>query len=73
MATARSADEAQKDYIKAMGDELGSLYHALWQETALLHRKWHQYVELFGTKESRIILLNDAASTFFGIVEEVFF
>ncbi|HEV2039416.1 MAG TPA: hypothetical protein VGT81_05105, partial [Casimicrobiaceae bacterium] len=71
MAVERSADEAKQEYIGAMGDVLGSLYHALWQEVAWRHLKWHEYVELFGTKESRIRLINRAAPTFFRIVEHV--
>lgn len=71
MAVERSVDEAKQEYIGAMGDVLGLLYHALWQEVAWLHRKWHEYVELFGTKDSRIHVLNEAAPTFFRIVEHV--
>jgi AbiU2 len=70
MAVERSIDEAKQEYIGAMGDVLGSLYHALWHEVAWLHRKWHEYVELFGTKESRIHLCNAAAPAFFRIVED---
>jgi hypothetical protein len=71
MATEQSADEAKQEYTKAMGDTLGSLYYTLWRQVAWLHLKWHEYVELFGTKESRIHLLNSAAPSFFRIVEDV--
>lgn len=70
MATNRSPDEAKAVNIHAMGEELGSLYDALWQQVAWLHNKWAQYVELYGTKPSRIALLNNAAPAFFGIVQD---
>lgn len=53
-----------------MGVELGGLYHALWNELAWLHSKWSEYVELFGTKSSRIELINEAAGHFFGLVQD---
>jgi hypothetical protein len=40
------------------------------QQVACLHRKWSEYVELFGTKESRIVLLNQTAPLFFRIVQD---
>lgn len=71
-ATNRTADEVKADNILAMGQELGPLYDALWQQVAWLHTKWGQYIELFGTKPSRIALLNNTAPTFFGIVQDTF-
>lgn len=56
--------------VEVMGDDLGSLYHALWNELAWLYSKWEEYVELFGTKPSRIDLLNKAAGHFFRIVQD---
>jgi len=53
-----------------MGEELGSLYHALWNELAWLYLKWGEYVELFGTKPSRIELANRVAGHFFRIVQD---
>ena len=50
----------------AQGQALGEQYSALWQEVAWLHAKWGEYVELFGTKSSRVDLLNEAAPYFFG-------
>jgi hypothetical protein len=52
-----------------MGAELGAVYSELWQEVARLHIKWDEYVELFGTKESRVELLNEAAPHFFGTIQ----
>lgn len=53
-----------------MGEPLGKLYHALSNELAWLYLKWGEYVELFGTKPSRIDLLNRAAGGFFRIVQD---
>jgi hypothetical protein len=66
----RTADEARADAVRAMGQELGDLYSALWQEVAWLHAKWEEYVALFGTKESRVELLNRAAPRFARVVQD---
>lgn len=68
--TTRSAEEARADYERIMGSELGAIYNALWQQLAWLHSKWAEYVDLFGTKESRITLMNEAAPRFFRIVQD---
>ena len=70
MNTKRTAEEAKQNYIEAMGEPLGSLFHELWQEVAWLHKNWKEYVELYGTKPSRIDLLNTAAPTFFRLVQD---
>jgi hypothetical protein len=53
-----------------MGDLLGLLFHRLWNECAWLHLKWNQYVALFGSKPSRVGILNAAAPTFFRIIQD---
>jgi hypothetical protein len=65
-----TAEQAKAEYIERMGKPLGQEFHALWQETAWLHAKWAEYVELFGTKESRFELLNAAAPRFFRFVQD---
>lgn len=67
----RTAEEAEKHYIEKMGEALGTQYYALWQEVAWLHRKWAEFVELFGSKPTRIELLNQTAPTFFRMVQDV--
>ena len=57
-------------WIKVMGKELGSVYGALWNELVWLNWKWMEYVELFGEKESRLELMNQAAGYFFGIIQQ---
>jgi hypothetical protein len=66
----RTADQSKAETISAMGQELGALYNALWQQVAYLHNKWGQYVELFGARPSRITLLNNVAPQFFRIVQD---
>ena len=66
----RTAEQAKIDNVAKMGDEIGSIYSALWQEIAWLHRKWAEYVALFGTNSTRIALLNSAAPTFFRTVQD---
>jgi hypothetical protein len=70
MSNHRTAEETKREYIERMGEPLGKLFHALWQEVAWLYSKWAEYVELFGEKPSRIELLNEAAPGFFRIVQD---
>lgn len=65
-----TADEARLRNIAVMGEELGSIYSQLWQELAWLYRTWAEYVALFGTKESRVTLLNNVAPAFTRIVQD---
>jgi hypothetical protein len=55
-----------------MGEPLGRIYHGLTNELAWLYIKWSELVELFGTKPSRIDLLNKAAGGFFRVVQDAF-
>jgi hypothetical protein len=66
----RTAEEAKAENIRLMGAPLGTIYAALWQEIASVHGKWTEYVTLFGTKESRVDLLNAAAPAFFKLVQD---
>ena len=64
-----SRDEAKAQYEK-MGEALGSQFSALWQEVAWLHMKWGEFVELFGTSSERVDLLNQAAPSFFHLIQD---
>jgi AbiU2 len=66
----QTAEEAKKGYVEKMGDPLGTQFFALWQELAILHFYWGEYVQLFGTKPTRIELMNDAAPGFFHMIQE---
>lgn len=70
MSTRKTEEQVKHDYVRAMGEELGSLYCVLWGELAWLYAKWGEYVELFGTRPSRVELVNQAAGHFFRIVQD---
>lgn len=70
MASHKTAEESQREYIGLMGEHLGKLYHALWQEVAWLYMKWGEYESLYGTNPSRIDLMNKVAPLFFRIVQD---
>ncbi len=53
-----------------MGKPLGTVFHALWQELAWLYTKWGEYVALYGTKSSRIDLMNRSAPRLFRIIQD---
>jgi hypothetical protein len=65
-----TAEEAKKRNIEKMGEPLGTQFSALWQEIAILYVYWAEYTELFGTKPSRIELMNQAAPSFFHMIQE---
>jgi hypothetical protein len=69
-STFRTAEQAKADNIRLMGEDLGQIYHALWQQIAWVHAKWSEHVILFGTKESRIDLLNSVAPSFFRLIQD---
>jgi hypothetical protein len=68
-----TAEEAKRTNIEKMGEALGIQYSVLWQEIAYLHMNWKEYVELFGTKPERIEILNEAAGTFFRMLQDELF
>lgn len=69
-STERTAEQAKADNVAAMGQSLGEQYTALWQELAWLYRVWGEYVDLYGTKPSRVDLLNRSAGGFFRVVQD---
>lgn len=73
MSGFKSAEESRLQLIAGMGQELGELFDALSSELTWMHCQWHQFRVLFGAKESRTELLNDAAPVFFRAVQDVFF
>jgi hypothetical protein len=70
MGADSTTEEVRQRYVDAMGRELGELHFTLWNECVLLHWKWEEYVALFGTKPERITLLNQAAPSFFHIIQD---
>lgn len=70
MSNQKTPEQVKKEYIAIMGEPLGKLFNALWQEVAWLYTKWDEYVALYGTKPSRIDLMNKSAPIFFRIVQD---
>jgi AbiU2 len=66
-----TGEEVRRNQIEIMGFELGSYYNSLYNEIIWLHYKWSEFEELYGTKESRIQLINQSAPFFFFIVQKV--
>lgn len=65
-----TAEEVKKRNIEKMGEPLGTQFTALWNELAILYLYWGEYIKLFGTKPSRIELMNQAAPGFFHMLQE---
>jgi hypothetical protein len=53
-----------------MGGPLGVQYAELWQELTQLNITWSEFMELYGTKPSRIELMNRSAGHFFKMVQD---
>jgi AbiU2 len=66
----QSGEEVRTKYVLKMGERLGQQFYALWQEIALLHVNWKEYIELFGTNKKRVERLNNSASTFFRMIQD---
>lgn len=66
----RTAKQAHDENVAVMGQEVGAIYSALWQEVALIYQKWGQFVELFGTSPERVDLLNKAAPALFRTAQD---
>ena len=71
MSNYKSSEEVREEHLSKMGPELGAVFYELSNGVTGLHIKWKQYVELYGTKPERIELLNEAASLFFSVVQQV--
>jgi hypothetical protein len=63
MAAPQSAEEVKAEYVAAMGQELGTPYHMLWSDVALLFPDWGEFTELF-TNLDRTKLLNNVVPVF---------
>lgn len=73
MAEHKSAEQVLEQRIRAMGIDLGTLYHALTNDVAWVHAKWDQYQQLYMHSPERITLLNSVAGAFFGIMQDTLF
>lgn len=65
----RTAAEAKADNIEKMGPELGAQFSELWQRVVKVHVYWGEFIEMFGTKESRLDIMNESAPAFFHMLQ----
>lgn len=72
MGVELSPEEVRAGVIEAMEASLGALYDILSNQVTWVHLKWQEYRALFGTSQERINFLNDAASAFFGDLQDMF-
>jgi hypothetical protein len=72
MPNSRTHDEARQDYKQVMGEDLGTVYHLLWNECAILHMHWEEYVDLFGKGQDEFDVMNEAAPGFFKAVQDMY-
>jgi hypothetical protein len=70
MTSSSSPKEVREHHRLVLGDALGSVYYELYNQFYWLQLKWQQYGELFGTSSKRIDLLNEAAPSFFHVVQD---
>jgi hypothetical protein len=63
-------EEGRAEYSKLMGPEFGKLYHLLWNECALMHMRWEEYVKLFGDDPENFEVMNSTAPGFFKSVQD---
>jgi hypothetical protein len=47
-----------------MGERLGKTYSALWQQVTQINLIWNEYRLIYGTKESRVEIINKVAQVF---------
>jgi AbiU2 len=66
----QSAIQAKAESVVAMGEELGELYSALWQQLTWLHHKWGDFIALYGKNQERIDILNSTAPSFFRTIQD---
>jgi hypothetical protein len=67
-----TADEKLNEMIEAMGAESGKLFHILENELLWLTLQWVDFEELFGTKPTRIDIMNESAPVFFYRIQKVY-
>jgi hypothetical protein len=65
-----TGDEMEQRNIALMGATLGKQYSVLFREVSALHLYWNEFLELFATNDKRIERLNQAAPTFFQMLQE---
>ncbi len=65
-----TSGELRGERLRAMGLELGTVYHALWNHVVELHGELQEFRKLYGSDET-IAVLNDTAGQLFATVRKV--
>jgi hypothetical protein len=68
----KTSEEIKAEMFEKLGPEFGSLFYSLDTEITWLTFKWVEFNELYGTKETRIELMNKSAQFFFFMLQKVF-
>lgn len=64
-----SPDEVKAEILSSFPSDCGDLFFEIWTDVNNLDLSWQDYRALYGTSPERIDLLNWAAGTFFGLIE----
>lgn len=67
----QTTEKVKASMIEKMGTDFGSLFYSLYNEITWLTFKWLEFSELYGTKGSRVELMNKSAPFFFFVVQKV--
>lgn len=68
----KTAREIKKEMVEKLGEDFGSLLYSLHNEIIWLTFRWTEFKELYGTKETRIELMNETAPLLFYMIQKVF-
>ncbi|WP_439882152.1 hypothetical protein ACSX1A_03105 [Pontibacter sp. MBLB2868] len=67
----KTAEEVKQEMIDKMGIDFGSLFYSLRNELLWLTYRWIEFRELYGTKETRIEIMNSSAPFLFYTIQNV--
>jgi len=66
-----TASETQQEHVQAMGPELGTWFHALWNDLVWVNLKWQEMGALYAQPPERLDLLNYVAPHFFRELQDI--
>lgn len=67
----KTAEEIKNEMIEKLGTDFGLLLNSLYNEITWLTFRWIEFVELYGTKETRLELMNKSAPFLFFTIQKV--
>jgi hypothetical protein len=69
LAVERAPEDVRAEHMHLMGDDLGAVYHELWNQVSWLHVKWQRFIALFGGAKGTVDLMNATALAFFAEIQ----